>query len=457
MKSKRGRRSLVGAVLVAVAVGAPLAAGAADSDRSKEVKAAIDGGNARNVILLIGDGLGDSEITAARNYAYGAAGRMALDSLPMTGAMTTYSVLETDPTAPDYTPESASTATGWSTGAKTADGRISTSPGTDTDLATVLDDAEEAGLRTGIVTTSEVTDATPAAPMSHVAARACQGPANMATCPQDAKPAGPGSIAEQSIDHQVDVILGGGRSRYAQIATGGPYAGQTVLQQATAEGYMVVGDRAGLAAATPGTPLLGLFNNGNLATRWIGQAAANPPSGPQRCNEANPAAATEPTLAEMTNRAVELLDAPAARGRGGARVGPGFFLQVESASIDKRNHASQPSEQIGETVNFDEAVAAALDFARRDGNTLVIVTGDHAHTSQIVEPDATPAGFSSILVTDEGQPMMLTYGTGNTPSGQQHTGSQIRIAAVGPQAANVVGVIDQTDVAGIMRRALKLQ
>ena len=457
MTGKRRRRLLVGAALVAVAAAAPLAAGAADSDRSNEVKAAIDGGTARNVILLIGDGLGDSEITAARNYAYGAAGRMALDTLPLTGAMTTYSVLETAPTAPDYTPESASTATGWSTGTKTADGRISTTPGTDTDLATVLDDAEEAGLRTGIVTTSEVTDATPAAPMSHVAARACQGPANMATCPQDVRPAGPGSIAEQSIDHQVDVILGGGRARYAQTNTGGPYAGQTVLQQASAEGYTVVGDRAGLAAASPGTPLLGLFNNGNMATRWTGQAASNPPSGPQRCTEANPAAASEPTLAEMTTQAIDLLDTPAARGRGGARVGPGFFLQVESASIDKRDHLSQPCEQIGETVNFDEAVAAALDFARRDGNTLVIVTGDHAHTSQIVEPDATPAGFSSILTTDEGQPMMITYGTGNTPTGQEHTGSQIRIAAEGPQAANVVGVIDQTDIAGIMRRALDLQ
>ena len=455
MKVRR-RWSAACAALVVVAAAAPLAAGAADGDRSKDVSAAIDRGRARNVILLIGDGLGDSEITAARNYAYGAAGRMALDTLPLTGAMTTYSVLETDPTAPDYTPESASTATSWSTGTKTADGRISTSPGTDTDLTTVLDDAEAAGLRTGIVTTSEVTDATPAAPMSHVAARACQGPSNMATCPQDAKPTGPGSIAEQSIDHQVDVILGGGRSRYSQTVTGGAYAGQTVLQQAAGEGYAVVSDRAGLAAANPGTPLLGLFNDGNMATRWTGLAAANPPSGPQRCDEANPAAAAEPTLAEMTATAIELLDAPAARGRGGARVGPGFFLQVESASIDKRDHVSQPCEQIGETVNLDEAVAVALDFARRDGNTLVIVTGDHAHTSQIVEVDATPAGFSSILVTDEGQPMMLTYGTGNTPTGQQHTGTQLRVAAEGPQAANVVGVIDQTELATIMRRALDL-
>lgn len=286
--------------------------------------------------------------------------------------------------------------------------------------------------------------------MAHVAARACQGPANMATCTQDVKPAGPGSIAEQSIDHGVDVILGGGRARYEQVVTAGPYAGRTVLQQAESAGYQVVSDRPGLLDADD-RPLLGLFNPGNLNTRWTGLPATNPPSGPQRCDEANPAAVGEPDLAEMTTEAIERLSQ-----RRGRQRSPGFFLQVESASIDKRDHVSQPCEQIGETVNFDAAVAAALAFARQDRQTLVIVTGDHAHTSQIVEPDATPAGFSSVLITSEGQPMMVTYGTGNTPTGQQHTGSQIRVAAEGPQAANVTGLIDQTEVATIIQRALSL-
>ncbi|MBJ7450896.1 MAG: alkaline phosphatase [Blastococcus sp.] len=84
------------------------------------------------------------------------------------------------------------------------------------------------------------------------------------------------------------------------------------------------------------------------------------------------------------------------------------------------------------------------------------MTGDHAHTSQIVEVGSQPAGFSSILTTDEGAQMQVTYGTGSTPNGQGHTGSQIRVAAQGPQAANVVGVIDQTEIATIMRRALRL-
>ena len=155
---------------------------------------------------------------------------------------------------------------------------------------------------------------------------------------------------------------------------------------------------------------------------------------------------------------MELLErSQRATGKGRANGRPGFFLQVESASIDKRDHVSQACEQIGETVNFDEAVRVALDYAAVNPDTLVIVTGDHAHTSQIVEEDATLAGFGVKLTTDEGGVMQVSYGSGSTASSQGHTGSQIRVAAQGPQAANVVGLIDQTDLFDIMARALGLQ
>lgn len=440
-----------------LAVGAALAQPTA-RDRLQSLQQAINPGRAKNVILLIGDGMGDSEITIARNYTVGAGGRLALDSLPLTGAMTTYSVLETDPQKPDYTSESASTATAWSTGVKTADGRISTAPGTDEDLTTILELAQAAGYRTGNVTTAELTDATPAAPMSHVSSRTCQGPQNMAQCPQDRKSAGgPGSIAEQSVDRGVDVLLGGGKARYDQLIDGGSYAGQTVLQSAIAQGYNVVTDKASLLTARSDQKLLGLFNNGNMSVEWTGLLAAKPPSGPQRCNEEQ-RPPNEPSLAEMTSKAIELLQ-KVKQNRNGTRGGwdKGFFLQVESASIDKRDHVSQPCEQIGETVNFDGAVQVALEYAKKNPDTLIIITGDHAHTSQIVENDAVPAGFTSLLTTDEGEVMSVTYGTGETPTSQGHTGSQIRVAAQGPQAANVVGTIDQTDLFRIMARALGVQ
>ena len=289
--------------------------------------------------------------------------------------------------------------------------------------------------------------------MSHIVARGCQGPTNMAACPQDKKSAGgPGSIAEQAVQHQVDVLLGGGKGRFDQVipAGEGPFAGQTVIQQAQSLGYSLVTNKADLLAAQPGTKLLGLFTSGNMSLDWGGLAATNPPSGPGRCTTGLQSA-TEPTLADMTTKALQLLDA---RIRGSQ---PGFILQVEGASIDKRDHAAQPCEQIGETVDFDAAVRVALDFAKKNKDTLVIVTADHAHTSQIVEVDANPAGASSILTTNEGSPMMVTYGTAaGDPRvvSQEHTGSQLRVAAQGPQAANVVGLIDQTELFQIMARAL---
>ena len=447
-KSTLRRRLFAGTLLTLSLAALTGAAVANDGDRSSSLKHQIETGKAKNVILLIGDGMGDSEITIARNYAVGAAGRLALDELPLTGQMTTFSVREDSPSKPDYTPESASTASAWSTGAKTSDGRISTTPGTDRDVQTILELAQERGLMTGNVATSEITDATPAAPMSHVRLRACQGPQNMGSCPQDRKSAGgPGSIAEQSVDKGVDVILGGGKARYDQLIDGGPDAGKTVIQSAVRQGYNVVTDRAQLLAAPTGKKLLGLFNAGNMSVEWTGLPAAKPASGPQRCLEGR-RPANEPSLDEMTSKALELLTT-AKKGRSN-----GFFLQVESASIDKRDHVAQPCEQIGETVNFDRAVRVALDFAAKDKNTLVIVTADHAHTSQIVEPDATVAGFGSLLTTDEGEIMQVSYGTGALPTSQEHTGSQIRVAAQGPQAANVVGLIDQTELFSIMSRAL---
>src|SRR5215467_12506222 len=94
-----------------------------DAVRLREL---IQTGRARNIIFLLGDGMGDSEITAARNYQVGAAGRLAMDSLPFTGAVTTYALQESNPAKPDYVTDSAAGGTAWATGKKTSNGRIST-------------------------------------------------------------------------------------------------------------------------------------------------------------------------------------------------------------------------------------------------------------------------------------------------------------------------------------------
>ena len=298
----------------------------------------------RNVILLIGDGMGDSEITIARNYQYGAAGRLGMDTLPFTGTATTYSLIETDPSKINYVTDSAAGGTAWATGSKTSNGRISTEVRSNKPLGTVLEVAQKFGFRTGDITTAEITDATPAVLASHVSSRACQGPADMDICAAERKSKGGlGSIAEQLIDHHVDVLMGGGHRRFESKIEGGQYDGKTVLQAAGAKGYHIVETSTSLGSLTPNSRVLGLFNSGNLSLEWKGDPAMPfPGSGPQTCQEFQRPRG-EPGLPEMTISALKLL--------GGNPAGAGFFLQIEGAQIDKSDHVAQPCEQIGETIS----------------------------------------------------------------------------------------------------------
>ncbi len=425
-----------------------------DGDRTKQVRQSVIGGKARNVILLIGDGMGDSEITIARNYAKGAAGRFrGIDALPLTGQYTTYS-LNKSTGKPDYDPDSAATGTAWATGYKSYDGAISVDV-KGKPRASLLELAKAKGLRTGNVSTAELQDATPAVQAAHVSSRSCYGPsATLKTCPEAAlENGGLGSITEQLINTRADVTLGGGATTFNEVATAGRYQGKTLKQQAFERGYQIVGDKAGLNAikrADQNRPLLGLFAPSNLPVRWIGPEATSDggKKDPVRCTTNPDRAADQPTLAELTDKAISLLNVK--------RNGPGFFLQVEGASIDKQDHAANACGQIGETVDLDEAVQVALAFAARDGNTSVFVTADHAHTSQIVEAGSVTPGYTVNLLTADDAPMTINYATAEKGSSMQHTGTQLRIAGYGPGAANVVGLTDQTDLNATIRRILGL-
>ncbi|MGV8907949.1 MAG: alkaline phosphatase [Propionicimonas sp.] len=430
----------------------PRAANRLSGDHTKALRKATEGGRAHNVILLIGDGMGDSEITIARNYVKGAAGRFAgIDALPLTGQYTTYSLTKAG--KPDYDPDSAATGSAWATGTKTYDGAISV------DIRgkaqqTLIEAAKAKGLRTGNVTTAEIQDATPAVLAAHVTTRSCYGPrVTLATCPTNAlENGGAGSITEQIINTRADVTLGGGATTFDEAASAGTYAGKTLKQQALDRGYQLVSDKAALLAvkkANQGRPLLGLFAPGNLAVRWVGPEATadGGRQAPARCTP-NPArTATQPSLADMTTKAIDLLN---------TRSRKGFFLQVEGASIDKQDHAANACGQIGETVDLDEAVKVALAFAKRDGDTTVFVTADHAHTSQIVEAGSVTPGITVTLLTKDDAPMTINYATAAKGSSMQHTGTQLRIAGYGPGAANIVGLTDQTDLNTTIRRLLKL-
>ncbi|MDR0505040.1 MAG: alkaline phosphatase, partial [Bifidobacteriaceae bacterium] len=442
----------------------PGAANRQNGDQTDQLRQAVKAGRARNVILLIGDGMGDSEITIARNYAYGAAGKLpGIDALPLTGQYTTYS-LKQDGTV-DYVTDSAASGTGWATGVKSYDGAI----GVDIRghaQTSILEAAKAAGLRTGDVSTAEIQDATPAVQIAHVGSRRCYGPQTAAaSCANAGAPNGSdllengglGSISEQLLVTRPDVTLGGGAASFNQTAQAGAYAGQTLWQQAQQRGFQVAQNAADLQAITNiDQPVLGLFAPGNFPTRYNSVVATrNGGSQPAvTCTEQASWLGTNNSglsLRDLTTKSIELLDDPSAD--------KGFFLQVEGASIDKRDHAADACGQIGETIDLDEAVRAALDFAEQDGQTLVVVTADHAHTAQIIE-NGTSAGYTINLNTADNTVMTVSYATtdeGETPTGsQQHTGTQLRIAAYGPGGANMVGLSDQTDLFTNMMRVLGL-
>ena len=214
----------------------------------------------RNVILIIGDGMDDQQITIARNYLVGARGRLTLDGMPFRGVAQVLTVDESG--SPVYVADSANSATTMATGQVTSRGRIATSAGTDQPLETIAEMAQRAGYRTGIVTTASVTDATPAAFMAHVNLRFCENPETMfevkfqrtilGNCRQYMKAnGGPGSIARQIAESAVDVVLGGGLKHFEFQAEGRT---ETLLELAAGNGYHLVTVSSASWRTPPGTP-----------------------------------------------------------------------------------------------------------------------------------------------------------------------------------------------------------
>lgn len=459
----------------------------------------------KNVIYLLGDGMGRTQVSAARQRYYGADGELNMEKLGTTGQVATYAVQKNSgqPGAADFVPnyvtDSSSAATAWASGVKTynnangIDAKANITP-------TLMELAHQAGLSTGNVSTAEITDATPAGQMSHTLQRACQGPSYVeASCQLPDVTGGtplPTSdlrvtpIADQIATNQTaDVILGGGLSRFDQ-------ANEDTLKS---NGYTVIGspgsqtvasktDLAGVDADAG--KVFGLFSKGNMTIEKY-----------KRENPAD-AAAQEPTVADMTTKAIELLKTKS------AKTGKGFYLQVEGALIDKRSHANDAAQTLEETKAFDDAVKVAHDFAKADGHTLVIVTADHECAGfNIIEKgtyvnaeaaappsntdgkntsnpsratagakDATrshgfindgdagqadvknfaPATFGTV---DQGENYTSLDGTANgalwlTYLSGNHTGADVPIFSFGAGSTLLEGEIDNTDLFGIVGSAL---
>jgi len=214
------------------------------------------------------------------------------------------------------------------------------------------------------VTNSEITDATPAVMFSHVSRRGCQGPTFGPPCLPGDVP-----IAEQIARNNVaDVIFGGGLSRFepadeAVMRTNGYRVlgnfGDAALPTQTSASQRVA-TRSDVAAVTGRNQrVIGLFNRGNMTV--------------EKYKRENPGSvqAAEPTLPELTQKALDLL------GNSDQAERRGFFLQVEGSLIDKRSHANDAAQTLEEMKAFDDAVDVALNYASANRDTLVIVTADH--------------------------------------------------------------------------------
>lgn len=284
----------------------------------------------KNVILLIGDGLGLSSLTAAYYHF----GELATLEMPQRAVVATHG-------ADLLVSDSAATATALATGHRTRRGVVGMAPaevgGQLRAVANVVQTAAMSGRRTGIVTNTTITHATPAAFYAHHPRRSEEE--EMAS-----QLIGLAQRLERT--HGVDYLLGGGADFF-----GSPERGQLEEQ-----GY-IIHHRFGEADADAPNFFL-------LSDRGLPDAIT------RREDE------SLPTLAEATQGALDYLD----RDEGG------FFLMVEGGQIDWRKHEMERGQRLlAEIRDFDEAVAAALQFAETDGQTLVIVTSDHDHTLSVFD------------------------------------------------------------------------
>ena len=275
----------------------------------------------KNMIVLIGDGLGQGQIDLTRYMAEGKDAELELMQLPNVGLMMTSST--------QGVPDSAAAGTAMATGHKTDNGMVGMSP-TGAELDSILDYAEVRNKATGIISTNKVTDATPAAFSVSAKSRDDEG-----------------AIAKAILNNDVEVVLGGGADEFTKET-----AGEDVVAMAEEMGYEHVTNESELMnAKAPNNKLLGLFNPSYMNYK-LDRDNVN---------------SNEPSLKEMTKKAIEVL----------SRDEDGFFLMSEGARIDHAAHAADVHGVVAETLEFDETVEYAVEWAKKNGNTMVVVVADH--------------------------------------------------------------------------------
>lgn len=331
---------------------------------------AADNDYPENIIVFIGDGMGVAHITGGKI----AAGTLNLERFSISGLVTTHS-------ANRLVTDSAAAATALATGTKTNNHAVSVSPD-NTPLTNLFEYARQVGKSTGVVVTSAVTGATPAAFMAHADNRRKQA-----------------AIAEQIVDSGVDVLIGGGWVYFVPASNRGSRRGD---------------DKNLLAALEKRMPVVLAYDKISAHTDSRRLAALLAP-------EALPKAADRDySLAQLVRIAARTL----------SKNRKGFVLLVEGSQIDWASHDNDAQNLIAEILDFDAAVGAALEFARKQRRTLIVVTADHeaggfaVHDGSIQNRQLTSSAFTT---------------TG-------HTAAMVPIFAYGPSSAEFGGILDNARV-----------
>jgi alkaline phosphatase len=391
-------------------------------------------GKAKNVILFVGDGMSLTTVAAARileGQRLGQPGEehaLSWEAFPYTAFSKTYN---TD----TQTPDSAGTMTAMATGVKTRAGVLSigqqaargdcagalASP-----LLTLWELAENTGLATGVVTTTRVTHATPAATLAHSPDRNWENDAEMLTAANASECR---DIARQMIETSygdgLEVLMGGGRGGFLPATQTDPeYADQTGLRlderDLVAEWKRrrpdgtYVWNKAQFEAAPIDKPLLGLFEITHM-----------------RYEHDRPRdIAGEPSLAEMTRAAITRLNTLSKKS------GQGYVLLVEAGRIDHAHHGGNAHRALTDTIALSEAVAAAAAMTSAD-DTLIMVTADHSHVMTFA---GYPVRGNAILGKVKG-----SSGEGSNPSGYATDATGMTYTTL--SYANGPGYVGATDQA----------
>ncbi|QGG54339.1 alkaline phosphatase [Paenibacillus sp. B01] len=312
------------------------------------------GRKAKNVILFVGDGMAQPSITIARVMSKGLTegkynGLLELDKLEQRAVVTTSGMdsLVTD---------SANSASAYNTGHKSAVNALGIYPDNtensldDPKVETLAEMLKRSrGMSVGIVTTSEIEDATPAAVVSHTRRRADKA-----------------EIADMMLQLQPEVVMGGGSAYFLPKSVPGSKRKdeKDLIGGFEKAGYTFVESAAGLKSSGTPDKLLGLFHTGDMNVyydRSTGNAAALK------------SFTDQPTLWDMTKKAIDVLK----------KNDNGFFLVVEGASIDKQLHTMDWERSAYDTIEMDKAIGLARAYADASGDTLVVATADHAHSTSI--------------------------------------------------------------------------